>query len=82
MDAGSTIAADQRRVDQHGGGEADAELLQVDQGEGGEDREHRDHHRGGRGDDAGRAADAVLDGGGVVRPLSQPSLIRLRMNTW
>ena len=42
----------------------------------------RDHHGRRGGHDAGRAADALLDGGVVAEARSQPSLMRLRMNTW
>ena len=53
--------ADDRRVDQDRGGEADADLLgQLVAGER-EGAEDRDHHERGAGHDAGRALDAVGD---------------------
>ena len=48
-------------VDQDRRRQADPHLLEVDDGQQGEDAEHRDHHDGRAGDHAGRAADAVLD---------------------
>ena len=55
-------AADDRRVDQHGGGEADAHLLEVEERQGDEDREHADHHDRGAGHGPGGGRDPLPDG--------------------
>ena len=48
-------------MEQHGDGEADAELLELLQGQRAEDGEHGDHDDGGAGHHPGGGADAVRD---------------------
>src|SRR6266487_4311827 len=55
-------AADDGGVDQNGGGQADAEHLQLEHVQRGEDGEDRHHDDGGTGDNAGAAGDAASDG--------------------
>ena len=61
---GEQHAADDRRVEQHGRGEADAELFHLDHRERREDAERPDHHDGRARDHARGALDA--DGDGVA----------------
>ena len=58
---GEQDAADHGGVEQHGDGEADAELLELLQGQRAEDGEHGDHDDGGAGHHPGGGADAVRD---------------------
>ena len=55
MNAGTSVAADERRVHQHREGEADAEQLDEADARRGEGEEHDREQRGGRGDDAAGA---------------------------
>src|SRR5215831_7776644 len=61
---GQQDAADDGGVDEDGGGHADAEHLEGDVQQGGEDGEHGHHDHRGAGDHAGAAGDAAGDGAG------------------
>src|SRR5262249_28646192 len=61
---GQQHAADNGAVDEHGSGHADAEHLEGDDRQGGENGEHGHHDHRGAGDHAGAAGDAAGDGAG------------------
>ena len=62
IDGGQQHAADDRRVDQHGGRQSEPHLLEVEERERHEDEEHADHHGGGARDRSGGRRDSALDG--------------------
>src|SRR3954468_6004996 len=59
---GQQDAADDGGVDQDGDGEPESHLLEVEEAEGDEAREHADHHRGGAGHGPGGGRDPLPDG--------------------
>ena len=73
--------ADDGRVEDDAGGEADAELLDVEAGAAREheEREHQDQR--GAGDELAGAGEAVLDAAGVLWRSSYSSRIRVSMKT-
>ena len=82
MVAGTSRQRTIGRVDEHGHGQAEPDLLDVADPGRGEAAEHDDHEQRGRGDDpAGVLQAAPYRGVGVGTPASTYSLIRPSRNT-
>ena len=82
QDRGQDDDPDQRGVDEHRDGQTDPDLLELEQAQRREDREHRHHDRGRTGHDPRRLTHSPLDGDLRGRPFWTPSRTRLSTKTW